>query len=491
MTEMLNKGYSYVEKINNPDPTLYNRDLAPVPLKEKNWTWWAYAAIWMGIVHNINQWIIVSIMIQQGMSFWQALGVVCFAFGIAFIVLVANSIAGAKYGVPFPVLIRSAFGPKAALIPIFIRGVLGVFWFGVFMYLASETVDVAFGAIIPGWSNLENISILGMEANMAIGYVISIVLHFFLITHGIERIKKFELVAGPLIMVVALGLVFWAMSKAGGFMPLVSIESTVPEDKFWKLFFLSATGIIGTVATLIVNIPDLTRFSRSQKDQVIGQFIGVPLMFIFFSIISLLVTIGSVIAFGEAIFDPIHVIERLENPIIVFICALVLLASVLGLNAATNAVAVGYDLAAVAPKKLNFSRAGIIAIIIGVLSAPWLWYGNADTMNNIMGVLGSTMGPLAGIMLVDFFLIRKQKYDVQSLFVNNGQYNYRNGWNIRGLIAFGVGFLAALIGLIIPVLEALYAYNWFIGLFVGSLLYYVLMIKYIDKDNSIMKENAS
>ncbi|NEU32413.1 nitrate reductase [bacterium LRH843] len=488
---MLKKDYSYIDKINNPDPTLYNKDLAPVPAKEKNWTWWAYAAIWMGIVHNINQWIIVSIMIDQGMSFWQALGVVCFAFGVAFVVLIANSIAGAKYGVPFPVLIRTAFGPKAALIPIFIRGVLGVFWFGVFMYLASETIDVAFGAVIPSWSNLEDIRILGMGLNTAIGYGISIFLHYILITHGIERIKKFELWAGPLIMIVALGLVFWAMDQAGGFMPLISIESTIPEEKFWKLFFLSATGIIGTVATLVVNIPDLTRFSRTQKDQIVGQFIGVPLMFIFFSIISLLVTIGSVIAFGEAIFDPIHVIERLDNPIIVFICSLILLASVLGVNAATNAVAVGYDLAAVAPKKLNFSRAGIIAIIIGVLSAPWLWYGNADTMNTIMGVLGSTMGPVAGIMLVDFYLIRKQNYDVQSLFVNDGLYNYRNGWNSRGLIAFGVGFLAAVIGLIIPALETLYSYNWFIGLFVGAILYFLLMSKYREKEETATKEDAS
>ncbi|MCM3712993.1 NCS1 family nucleobase:cation symporter-1 [Alkalihalobacillus oceani] len=485
---MEHKNLPYVEKINNPDPTLYNKDLAPVPLKEKTWTWWAYAAIWMGIVHNINQWIIVAIMIDQGMSFWQALSVVCFAFGIVFVVLIANSIVGTKYGVPFPVIIRAAFGPKAALIPIFIRGVLGVFWFGVFMYLASETIDVAFGAILPSWSELENIRVLGMGLNTAIGYGISIILHFLLITHGIERIKRFELWAGPLIMIIAIGLVFWAMDKAGGFMPLVSIESTIPEENFWRLFFLSATGIIGTVATLIVNIPDLTRFARSQKDQIIGQFIGVPLMFVFFSIISLLVTVGSVIAYGEAIFDPIHIVERLENPIIVFICALVLLASVLGLNAATNAIAVGYDLAAVAPKVLTFSRAGVVAIIIGVLSAPWLWYGNADTMNNIMGVLGANMGPVAGIMLVDFYLIRKRKYDVQSLFVRGGQYNYRSGWNFRGIIAFVVGFLAALIGLIIPALEALYAYNWFLGLFVGGTLYYVLMTKYIEKEEFVVKD---
>ena len=466
---------SYQDVVHNPDSSLYNEDLAPAPKAKKNWTAWVYACIWMGIVHNINQWIITANMLDKGMSFWQAFGVSCFAFGVVYVVLILNSFAGAKYGVPFPVLIRSAFGHKAALIPIFIRGVLGIFWFGIFVYLASESIDVAFGAVIPGWENLANYQFLGMGMNTAIGYTISIILHYLLVSHGMERIKRYELWAGPLIMVVGIALVIWAMNVAGGIAPLVNIESTIAQEDFWGLFFLSATGIIGTVATLMVNIPDLTRFSRSQKDQVVGQAIGVPIMFIIFSVMSLLVTAGTTFAFGGVVNDPIQIIARFENPIIVFTGAMIILASVLSLNAATNAVAVGVDLAALLPKILNFKRAGVIAIFIGVLSFPWLWYGQTAYMDTIMGVLGSTMGPVAGIMLIDYFIIRRQKYDVDSFYQKDGLYAYKNGWNTKALIAFAVGVFVAISGLIIPGLEWLYAYNWFLGIGTGALAYLVLM----------------
>lgn len=469
----------------NPDASLINEELAPTPKEQRKWTSWSYAAVWMGIVHNVSQWVITANLIEQGMSFWQAMSVTFFAFVVIYVALILNSVCGAKYGIPFPVIIRSAFGHKASLIPVFIRGVLGVFWFGVFMYIASESIDIAFKSIIPGWEALGNYHFIGMGLNTVIDYAISIILHFFIITHGIERIRRFELWAGPSIMVIALGLVFWAMNAAGGFKPLVSFPSTVPEGHFWSLFFLSATGIIGSCATLIVNIPDLSRFSRSQKDQLIGQGIGVPVMFIFFSFISVIVTAGTVIAFGKVINDPIQILARFESPLIVFIGSLIILASVLSLNAATNAVAVGFDLAALFPRTLNFSRAGVIAIVLGVLSVPWLWYGKTEMMNIILGALGSTMGPVAGIMLIDFYFIRKQQYDVNSFYVKDGLYSYNKGWNPRALLALVIGLLVAFSGLIIPSLNWLFSYNWFLGIGAGGLAYYILMSYKVKADQSV------
>jgi len=380
------------------------------------------------------------------------------------------------------VLIRSAFGPKAALAPIFIRGILGVFHFGIFMYLASESIQIGFGAIIPGWNELGNISVLGMGLNTFISYIISVILHLWLITHNIDRIKRFELWAGPLIMVIALGLVFWAINVADGLKPILTIESTVPKGEFLGLFMLSATGIIGSFATLMVNNPDLTRFARSQKDQVIGHLFGFFCMFLFYSAISLVVTAGSLVAFGEAIFDPIQVVGQLDNPILVFIGCMALMGSVLGVNAATNAVAVGFDLTAAFPKILNFRRSGIIAVILGVISAPWLWYHEADLLHEVFGILGSTMAPLLGIMLVDYFLIRGRQYDINSLFMNEGIYSYGNGWNIYAVLAFVIGILVALIGLIIPQLGWLYPYNWFLGVISGSLIYFILMSFKLNKN---------
>ncbi|MFB4168267.1 cytosine permease [Virgibacillus sp. JSM 102003] len=486
----MEKNKSFTEEANwNPDPSLYNKDLAPVSNEKGGWKRWTYIAIWMGAIHSISQWTITAAMIQSGMSFWQAFSAALVADLFIFAALIGNSFAGTKYGVPFPVLIRAVFGHRAALIPIFIRGIIGIFWFGVFMYLGSEAITIGLSAIIPGWGNLANIHILGMELTTAIGYIISIIIHYIFVTHGVERIRQFEHWAGPLIMVIAVGLVIWAVDIAGGFAPLVNIESTVPEGEFWGLFFLSVTGIVGTFSTLMVNNPDLTRFAQNQKEQVVGQLIGFPLMFMVYSTMSLLVAAGTVVAYGEAISDPARIIAQFDNPFIVFFGSLILLASIVSVNAATNAIAVGFDLAAIAPKKLTFNRAGIIGISVGIFTAPWLWFGEAEIMNDLFGILGSAMGPILGLMLADYYLIRKRKYDVKSLFVTDGIYSYGNGWNMLAIISFSVGLLVALSGLIIPSLNWLYSYNWFLGVIFGGITYIILMS--IKKDQIVEKTSNS
>ncbi|WP_413378053.1 NCS1 family nucleobase:cation symporter-1 [Alkalihalobacillus sp. 1P02AB] len=455
-----------------PDVNLYNSDLAPLSGKKKNWTWWAYAAIWMGIVHNIVAWEVAANLMVAGMSFWQAFACVSCAYLIAFIAIAFNSYSGSKYGVPFPVLIRSSFGTKGAQIPVFIRACLGIFWFGVHMYIGSIAVNVILASSFSAWDSLGDINILGLGLNEFIAFVITFTLHAYVITHGMERVRKFESWAGPVIMVIAVGLVIWAANVAGGFGNLVSIPSTISNGDFWPTFVLGMTALLGTVATLILNISDLTRFSRSQKDQLIGQGIGMPTMFILFSLMALLTTAGTMYAFDVPVTNPIYVLAQFDNPFIVIVGAVSILISTLSVNVATNGVAVGYDLTNLAPSKLNFRKSGAIALIIGAFSAPWLWYEEGGSLDVVLGGIGATMGPVLGVMLIDFFIIRKMNYDLGSLFRHDGIYG---GWNKNGLIAFGVGALAAYSGLIIPAISYLYNYNWFIGVGVAAVTYLILM----------------
>lgn len=456
----------------NPDPSLFNDDLAPMTGTNKNWTWWTYSTMWMGIVHNLVAWQVAAHLMAVGMSFWQAFACVSVAYLIAFIAILFNSYSGSKYGVPFPVLIRASFGTKGAKLPVFIRAVLGVFWFGVHMYLGSMAVGAILGASFPAWESMGAHRVLGMGLNDFIAFVITWLLHAYIITHGIERVRKFESWAGPLVMLLGLGLVWWAIDKADGVGNLVSIPSTVSGTEFWITFFLGMSALLGTVATLILNISDLTRFSRSQKDHIIGQGIGMPVMFIFFSTMALLTTAGTMIAFDKPITNPIDVLIQFDQPFIVILGAVSILVSTLSVNVATNGVAVGYDLTSLMPEKLDFRKSALIAIILGALSAPWLWYQEGGSFDLIMGAIGATMGPVLGVMLVDFFVIRRLRYDLDSLFVHNGEYG---GWNKYAIISFGIGIIAAFIGLIIPSLRILYSFNWFLGVGVSGLVYLCLM----------------
>ncbi len=455
-----------------PDPSLYNSDLAPVSGTKKNWTWWSYTTIWMGIVHNLVAWQVAAHLMAVGLSFWQSLTCVLLAYAVAFTAILFNSYSGAKYGVPFPVLIRGAFGTKGAYLPVFIRAILGVFWFGVHMYLGSMAVDAILGASFSFWDNLGEYRLLGMGLNSFIAYVITWLLHAYIITHDIERVRKFETWAGPLVMVVGLGLVWWAIDQGNGLGNLVSIPSTVSGTEFWLTFFLGMSALLGTVATLILNISDLTRFSRSQKDHMIGQGVGMPIMFIFFSVMALLTTAGTMLAFGKAVTNPIDVLTQFNHPFIVVIGAISILMSTLSVNVGTNGVAVGYDLTSLMPKKLNFSKSALIAIIIGAISAPWLWYQEGGAFDLVMGAVGATMGPVVGVMIADFFLIRRLNYDLDSLFIHNGKYG---GWNKYAVIAFAIGVIAAFIGLIIPSISILYSFNWFIGVGIAGISYLLLM----------------
>lgn len=480
------------KSIINPDPSLYNEDLAPVPKEKRNWGWISYSMIWMGMIHNIVSYELAASLIAMGMSVWQALGAVVLSNVALIVAIWLNSVAGTKYGLPFPVLIRASFGYKGAHIPVMIRAFVAIFWFAVQAYAGSKAVGAVISIVYPGWASLGKYTVLGMGLNDAIAFGTFWLLHAWVISHGMERVRRFEMWAGPLVIILGLGLVYWAIDVANGFGPLFSIPGTLSGGDFWKSFFLSVTGMIGVLATLVLNIPDLTRFSRSQKDQIIGQGIGLPVMMTFFAVMSIMITAGTIIAFGKPITDPVQLLQQFDNPIVVLLGAFSLLIATLSVNVVANVVSPAYDLINLAPSKLNFVKAGIISIVIGVFFAPWLWFNNANSILTIFGAIGGTLGPVSGIMIVDYFLVRRSHYDLNSFFVKDGLYTYRNGWNPRAFIAMAIGVVVALIGLVVPSLESLYTYNWFLGIAVGGVSYYFLMRSKQDHSvPSLVQKKAS
>ncbi len=458
------------------DPELYNVDLAPIPQAKRRWTWLNYSTIWMGMVHNIVAYETAAALLSQGFSVWQALLAVIIANVVLVLAMWFNGVAGAKYGLPFPVLIRSAFGYKGAQIPVLLRAFVAIFWFAVQSYAGSLAINALFGLLLPGWNSLSQISFLGLQANVAIAFGLFWVLHALIISHGMQQIRHFELWAGPMVIVMGLIAVGWAVSAAHGLGPLFSQPSRLSPAAFDTAFPLAVTGLIGVWATLVLNIPDFTRFARSQRDQVVGQAIGLPITAILFALISIVTTSGALAAFGSAISNPVELLQRFHNPVILVFGALTLIVATLSVNVGANVVSPAYDLVNLFPRKLHFVSAGILAIALGVLFVPWMWFNNATTIYDVLGAIGGALGPVAGLMLADFYVVRRQQYDAVNFFQRTGDFQYQNGWNVRGLLAFGIGLVGAFIGLLIPSLHVLYTYSWFVGI-IASFVSYVLLMK--------------
>ena len=469
-----------------PDPGLYNEDLRPASKSERDWTWLNYSTVWMGMVHNIVAYTSAASLLALGMSVWQALLTVLVANVVLILAMCANGVAGAKYGLPFPVLMRAAFGHKGAQIPVFVRAAVAMFWFAVQTYAGSVAINAIIGAVIPVWKDLGT-EIIGMGINNWISFIIFWALHLLVIKHGMARVRFFELWAGPLVLVMALGLVGWALNQAHGFGPLFSQESSLQGREFWVLFGTSVTGLIGVWSTLVLNIPDFTRFSRSQKDQMIGQTIGLPVTALLFSFMSILITSGTVAAYGKPIANPVDLLIRMDSTPVLILGGIALLIATLSVNIAANVVSPAYDLVNMFPRRLTFVSAGVVSTVLAVVFVPWLWFEQADRVFKVLNIIGGTLGPVAGIMIVDFFLLRKQSYDVRSFYTRSGQYAYQSGWNVRGLMALALGLFAALAGNVIPGLGGLADYAWFIGLGVGGLAYFLAM----QPDASVATDRVS
>ncbi|MEW7289130.1 NCS1 family nucleobase:cation symporter-1 [Aquimarina sp. 2304DJ70-9] len=552
--------------------SLYSEDLAPVPPKNRTWSKWHLAAIWVGMAVCIPTYLLASYMIKTGLNWYEALIIIGLANLIITIPMVLNGHAGVKYGIPFPVIGRAAFGTKGVHLASVARGVIACGWFGVQTWIGGLAIYAIFHAIMGTQGEL------GLSIGKFVGFGIFWFINIYFIWKGTESIKWLETYSAPILVLIGLALIYWSYAEAGGvsivldqsqqlehtaatitkkdntlYLNLKSLkdkeghlkvneyniisdeksgwisfteqpiaivekqrienitsgqekvqlqfrntESDAPVlssvvtaniitptanktgNKLWS-YLLWLTAMVGFWATMSISIADITRFASTQKDQVVGQFVGLPATMMLYSFVGIFVTCAAIINFKDVLiaddapWDPVTLISKFKNPTVVIISQIFMLIATLSTNIAANVIAPSNAFSNLWPKKISFRMGGIITGVIGILIAPW-WL-----LNEISGFLifvSGLLGPVLGILIADYYLVRKKKMELAELYKEEGIYSYgKSGFNKAAMIALSVGVFLALIGYWVPQLEFLYSLSWFTGFIISFVLYYFLMKK--------------
>jgi nucleobase:cation symporter-1, NCS1 family len=447
---------------------LFNEDLAPVPRERRTWGLYNYAALWIGMSVCITTYLLAAGLIAKGMNWWEAIGTIFLGNLIVLIPMVLNAHAGTRYGIPFPVFARASFGVLGANIPAMFRAFVACGWFGIQTWIGGSAINAMLVILVPGWVHF--------PAGIWIAFFAFWLVNVLIIIRGIEMIRGLESWTAPFMIAIGLALLFWAWQRAGGFGPMLKQPGRLTTwGDFWKVFVPSLTAMVGYWATLSLNIPDFTRFAKSQRDQAVGQALGLPPTMTLYSFIGVAVTSATVVIFGQAIWNPVVLLSKFNQPFITLIALFALGTATLNTNIAANVVSPANDFSNLWPGKITFLRGGIITAIIGVLIRPWRLMENADKYIGWLVGYSGLLGPVAGIMIADYYLIRKKMIATEDLYLRGGFYEFSRGFNIRAVIALVFGIGIALIGVVVPSLHWLYDYAWFGGFFTSGIVYFVLM----------------
>lgn len=540
--------------------SLYSEDLAPVPTNQRTWSKWHLAAIWVGMAVCIPTYLLASYMIKTGLNWYEALIIIGLANLIITIPMVLNGHAGVKYGIPFPVIGRAAFGTKGVHLASVTRGIIACGWFGVQTWIGGLAIYAIFNAITGSTGEL------GLSIGKFVSFGIFWFINMYFIWKGTESIKWLETYSAPILIIIGIVLIYWSYNKAEGFSivldqsvqlentaatithendtyflnlnalhdkegnlkvseyNIVSNENTTwetfinqpiaisnpenvkvqfrntegespvlssvvtanivdpnsKESKLWR-YILWLTAMVGFWATMSISIADITRYASTQKDQVVGQFLGLPATMMLYSFVGIFVTCAAIINFkdiliaDDAPWDPVSLIAKFKNPVVVIVAQVFMIIATLSTNIAANVIAPSNAFSNLWPKKISFKTGGTITGIIGILIMPW-WL-----LNEISGFLifvSGLLGPVLGILIADYFLVRKKTMELAELYKEEGIYSYnKTGFNRDAMISLGIGVFAALIGYWVPALSFLYSLSWFTGFIISFVLYYLLMKK--------------
>src|SRR5437868_2803179 len=448
---------------------LYNHDLAPVDAAHRTWSTYNYAALWVSMSVNILTYMLAASLIQGGMDWKQAVLTVFLGNTVVLAPMLLNSHPGAKYGIPFPVLARASFGLLGANVAAVLRALVACGWFGIQSWIGGEAINTLLATLWPSWAN--------NPRGVAICFVIFWGINLIVVLKGIEYIRFLQGISASILLGVGLLLLAWAYRSAGGFGPMLSAPSKFQSTAdFLKFLIPALNGTVGFWATVSLNIPDFTRFARDQRGQVIGQAIALPTTMTLYSFIGVAVTSATVVIYGSAIWDPVQLLSRFHSPVAVVISLLAILLATLNVNIGANVVSPANDFSNLWPRRISFRVGGVITCFMGVAMMPWKLLANYKTF--ILGWLGgyaALLGPLAGIIICDYYLVRRRSLAVDDLYLRGGAYEYSAGVNWRAVAALAIGAGVALSGLVIPTFRVLYDYSWFVGFGVAFLVYYALM----------------
>ncbi|MGG9971345.1 NCS1 family nucleobase:cation symporter-1 [Ferruginibacter sp. SUN002] len=469
--------------------SLYNEDLAPVLPNERKWGTWNYAALWISMSLCIPTYMLASSLIEGGMNWWQSILTIFIANTIVLIPMILNGHAGAKYGIPFPVLARASFGTSGANIPAILRAIVACGWFGIQTWIGGKAIYYLIRVWFPSMSE----TLISGAFPHAVPFACFLAfwaLNMLVVYLGVESIRKLLVFKAFFLPLAALALLLWAISAADGLGAILSQPSRFADTgSFFKFFFPALTGMVGFWATLSLNIPDFTRYAKSQKAQINGQALGLPTSMTFFAFVGVVVTSATTIVFGTTIWDPVVLAGKFESKVVVSFAMIAIAISTLATNIAANIVSPANDFANLAPKKINFTMGGFITGIIGLLIFPWkLAEDPSGYIFTWLVGYSSLLGPIGGIMIADYYFIKKQQLDVDDLYNPKGRYSFSSGFNRNAVIALLVGILPNVPGFLLQIkvisatafpewISHLYSYAWFVGFFVSGIVYLLLMRK--------------
>lgn len=451
------------------DPRLYNADLAPTLPAQRTWGTYNYIALWFSMSMEVTTYMLASSLIAGGMNWWEAVLTILLGNLIVLIPMLLNAHAGAKYGIPFPVFVRASFGTRGANLPALLRAIVACGWFGIQCWIGGESIAAMLHVLWPATA--------AMPAVLWVCFLGFWLLNMAVVWRGVDSIRFLQSFSAPFLFVMSLVLLAFMVTKAGGFGPMLAAPSTFRSaGAFWHFFFPMLTAMVGYWATLSLNIPDFTRYARNQDAQIVGQAFGLPVAMTLYSFIGIACTSASTVVFGEAIWSPITLLGRFHQPAIAFIALVSILIATLNVNIGANVVSPSNDFSNLAPRYISFRTGGMITGLLGLAMMPWKLM--ASFGNYIFGWLvgySGLLGPVAGIMVADYFLLRHRRLEVPDLYRSNGLYTYGSGFNPRAIVALCVGVFFSLIGLVVPALRFLYDYAWFVGFFLSAGVYLALM----------------
>jgi NCS1 family nucleobase:cation symporter-1 len=436
--------------------------------------------------------MLASSLIGGGMNWWQAIITIFLGNTVVLIPMILNGHAGARYGIPFPVFARASFGTKGANIPAMLRAIVACGWFGIQTWIGGFALFQMLRLWFPALETLPQVfpTSFGLHTGPAICFLLFWLLNMWVVYLGVESIRKLLVFKAIFLPLAALALLFWAIDASNGLGPILKEPSKfTTSSEFWNFFFPALTGMVGFWATLSLNIPDFTRYAKSQKAQINGQAIGLPSSMTMFAFIGVVVTSATIIIYGETIWDPIVLAGKFSSKLLVSVSMIAVAISTLATNIAANIVSPANDFANLAPRKINFRTGGLITGIIGIFIFPWKLI--ADPGGYIFTWLvgySSLLGPVGGIMIADYYFIRNQQLHTTELYQHNGQYSYNNGFNTKAITALLLGVLPNLpgfltqvkvinVGTVWPWIAHLYNYAWFVGFFVSGIIYMLMMKK--------------
>jgi NCS1 family nucleobase:cation symporter-1 len=474
---------------------LFNEDLAPVPPSKRRWRAGSFAALWISMSACIPTYMLASSLVDKscGMNWSQAILTIFSANLIVLVPMILNAHAGTHYGIPFPVYCRASFGTLGANIPALLRALVACGWFGIQTWIGGSAIYKILGVFLPRIMTDPLIGSLGISTIQLLCFLFFWGINMFVVYKGINCIRWLLNIKAPLLIALGLLLLLWALRKAGGFGPILSQPSEFEPGhskagQFWKVFFPSLTGMVGFWATLSLNIPDFSRYAVSQRDQVIGQALGLPTTMALYSFIGVAVTSATSIIFGQTLWDPVDVLTRFTNPVLLVIAMLALCIATLATNIAANVVSPANDFAHLAPKFISFRLGGLITGVLGIAMMPWKLIAAPDLyiFNWLIGY-GALLGPIGGILIADYYVWRRRELNLTALYQANSEYRFTNGFSLVAIVALVLGILPSLPGFlaqvhlidavkvfgprVAPILVGLYNYAWFVGFAIAFVAY--------------------